>query len=198
MVSAPKCVSHQEILGFVQSQEAWIAKQRSKACVADLFEPDKSFQLFGQTVLLQHQRSHRGKALFQDQRLIIGGDASFFARRVKDFLCEEGLERFRQEADVFAGQLGVTIKSLTLRDTISRWGSCSSDGKISLSWRLSLMPVEIASYVVAHEVTHCKVHDHSPSFWQALSTLVSNSAQAQAWLKFYGPQIMKQGYIPHK
>lgn len=198
MISAPKRVTHREILGFVQSQEAWIAKQRSKASAADLFEPNKTFQLFGQSVLLQHLPTHRGKAVFQDQTLIIGGDAYFFARRVKDFICEEGLKRFRQEANVFARQLGVTIKSIALRDTISRWGSCSSDGKISLSWRLSLMPPEIATYVIAHEVTHCCIHDHSPSFWQTLASLVNNSDPAHAWLKFYGPQIMKKGYIPHK
>ena len=64
-----------------------------------------------------------------------------------------------------AAQLGVKPSRITVRDTPSRWGSCSSARSLSFSWRLILAPDFVLDYVVAHEVAHLREMNHSPRFW---------------------------------
>lgn len=87
-------------------------------------------------------------------------------------------------------QTGLTPKRLTLRDPKSRWGSCSSQGNISLSWRLFMTPPEVMEYVIIHELAHLKHMDHSKSFWQLVALHCPAYRQYIQWLKIHGSQIM--------
>lgn len=78
-----------------------------------------------------------------------------------------------------------TLPSFCLRDPISRWGSCSSDGKLMFSWRLVFAPVNVVEYVVAHECAHLLHHNHSDAFWKATHALHPDISVAKAWLKRY-------------
>lgn len=86
---------------------------------------------------------------------------------------------FRQQAGRFlperlehlAGDLGVRPARIRIRSQKKRWGSCSSDGEISLNWRLVLLPSELADYILIHELCHLRHMDHSPEFWSLVSTL---------------------------
>jgi predicted metal-dependent hydrolase len=92
-----------------------------------------------------------------------------------------------------AARLGVPFGRLTLRDTRSRWGSCSSTGALSFSWRLILAPAEVLDYLAAHEVAHLKEMNHSPAFWRVLRDLCPATDSAEAWLKRNGTGLHRFG-----
>src|SRR5204863_4110369 len=90
-----------------------------------------------------------------------------------------------------AGKLGVKPSRITVRDTASRWGSCSSARSLSFSWRLILAPDFVLDYVVAHEVAHLKEMNHSPRFWAHVKSLVGDMDAPQDWLKVNGRELQR-------
>ena len=88
-----------------------------------------------------------------------------------------------------AGALGVTPRSITIRDTTSRWGSCSRRGALSFSWRLVLAPPPALEAVVAHELCHLRVFGHSRAFWALLETRVPDHASWRRWLRTHAPEL---------
>lgn len=94
-----------------------------------------------------------------------------------------------------AARLRKVVKNLTvsIRDTKSRWGSCSHTGKICYSWRLILAPPEAMDYVVAHEVAHLKHLDHSDAFWNCCKQLSDNYEEGHYWMHNHGHELMRYG-----
>jgi hypothetical protein len=85
--------------------------------------------------------------------------------------------------------LGVTPARVTLRDTTTRWGSCSRKGALSFSWRLVLAPPEALDAVAAHELCHLRVFGHSKAFWTLLATRVPDHATWRRWLRRHAPEL---------
>ena len=85
--------------------------------------------------------------------------------------------------------LGVVPKSITIRDTTSRWGSCSRRGALSFSWRLILAPPAALDAVAAHELCHLRVFGHTPAFWGLLETRVADHAAWRRWLRRHAPEL---------
>src|SRR5579875_2477757 len=81
-----------------------------------------------------------------------------------------------------AAALGVSYSRITLRDQITRWGSCSSKGALSFNWRLVLAPHDVLDYVVVHEVCHLVEHNHGPGFWRLVERRRPAWREAKAWL----------------
>ena len=103
--------------------------------------------------------------------------------------------RERARADIeraierHASALGVTPASVTIRDTVTRWGSCSRKGALSFSWRLVLAPPEALDAVAAHELCHLRVFGHSGRFWALLATRVPDHAAWRRWLRRHAPEL---------
>ncbi|HEY1736472.1 MAG TPA: M48 family metallopeptidase, partial [Methylovirgula sp.] len=93
----------------------------------------------------------------------------------------------------YAAKLGVTPKRITLRDTTSRWGSCSSTGSLSFSWRLVMAPSFVLDYLAAHEVAHLIHLNHSPAYWKVVGKLNANVERGEAWLKNHGAGLLRFG-----
>ncbi len=89
-----------------------------------------------------------------------------------------------------ADMIDKTIKNVSIRDTKSRWGSCSQDGKMSFSWRLMFAPYTAADYVVAHEVAHLVHMDHSRQFWSLCKKLSLDFEGGKRWMKKNGNSLM--------
>jgi predicted metal-dependent hydrolase len=85
--------------------------------------------------------------------------------------------------------LGVHATSVTIRDTTSRWGSCSRRGALSFSWRLVLAPPEALDAVAAHEACHLRVFGHGPRFWALLASRVPDHAAWRTWLRRHAPEL---------
>jgi predicted metal-dependent hydrolase len=89
----------------------------------------------------------------------------------------------------FAERLGSKVRKITLRDTRSRWGSCSNDAKLMFSWRLVMAPEDVLAYVAAHEVAHLKHMNHSKDFWETVEYLFGPYKKERAWLKQNGSTL---------
>jgi hypothetical protein len=102
-------------------------------------------------------------------------------------------DRARRELPVrllaLAAQHGLTVSRITIRNQRSRWGSCGRDGHICLNWRLLLMPLSVADYVLIHELMHLRRMDHSPAYWRLVAAAYPDYASARAWLRRHGPSL---------
>lgn len=98
--------------------------------------------------------------------------------------------RVHETVRVEAARLGVTPRRIAIRDTTSRWGSCSTRGNLSFSWRLALAPRRILDYVVLHELCHLVHHDHSPRFWSLLERARPTYREERDWLSDHGWELL--------
>lgn len=106
------------------------------------------------------------------------------------FLRMHALQLLRQSCDRYADSLNRSYRMIALRDTRSRWGSCSSDGRLMFSWRLAMAPPEVLDYVAAHEVAHLVHMDHSPRFWAQVELLDPDYRKHRTWLRLHGQELM--------
>lgn len=125
--------------------------------------------------------------------LDVPGDPAFCARRLRDFLQKQAKQDLQHAARHYAEKLDVTITGLTLRDSKSRWGSCSATGRLNFSWRLIMAPPFVLDYLAAHEIAHRREMNHSARFWTLLDSLTPHVAEAEAWLKKEGPALHRYG-----
>jgi predicted metal-dependent hydrolase len=102
----------------------------------------------------------------------------------------EARARISLVAQSEAAALGVSYRRITLRDQVSRWGSCSSKGALSFNWRLVLAPHDVLDYVVVHEVCHLVEHNHGPEFWQLVESRRPGYRDSKAWLDAHGWEIL--------
>ncbi|WP_347139304.1 SprT family zinc-dependent metalloprotease [Paracoccus sp. SSK6] len=109
---------------------------------------------------------------------------------VQAFLKHMAMQQLRAACDRHAAALGRPYRAIVLRDTRSRWGSCTSDGRLMFSWRLAMAPPVVLDYVAAHEVAHLRHMDHSPRFWAAVAALMPDYARHRDWLKRHGSDLM--------
>ena len=113
--------------------------------------------------------------------------------RVRDHLVRFARQELARRARIHAARIGRTVTRITVRDTKSRWGSCSSSGSLSFSWRLILAPEPVLDYVVAHEVAHLAEMNHSARFWKLVRTMVADPATQRAWLKRHRAELLSYG-----
>jgi predicted metal-dependent hydrolase len=126
--------------------------------------------------------------------LRVGGPESGVARRIELFLKRRALDVMSREVRDYAGSAGVTATSVSVGDAGSRWGSCSSQGRIRLSWRLILAPPNVRRFVVAHEVAHLVHLDHSAKFKALEARLYGPGlSEAKAALRRMGPRLRRLG-----
>lgn len=125
--------------------------------------------------------------------IAVAADAPHVARRVRDFLAREAKRDLGEAVKRHAEALGIAGGKVTVRDTRSRWGSCSARGSLSFSWRLILAPPFVLDYLAAHEVAHLKEMNHSHRFWRIAHGLCPRLDEAEDWLKRHGAELHRYG-----
>ncbi|HEX2839851.1 SprT family zinc-dependent metalloprotease [Hyphomicrobium sp.] len=125
--------------------------------------------------------------------LHVYGRAEHAPRRLKDWLAREAHRDLAERVAIHAKQLGVAPKRIAVRDQTSRWGSCSTTGVLSFSWRLIMAPSEILDYVAAHEVAHLREMNHGPRFWALVAKTMPSLDEAKKWLQIYGMDLHRYG-----
>ena len=128
--------------------------------------------------------------------LRVSGHAEHAPRRLKDWLAKEAHKSLDERVRLHAKRLGVTPKRIAVRDQTSRWGSCSTTGVLSFSWRLIMAPPEILDYVAAHEVAHLREMNHGPRFWALVAKTMPDLDEAKRWLQIYGMDLHRYGALP--
>lgn len=121
--------------------------------------------------------------------LFLPGSVETLGARLKGFFKVQARERLAAASHYYASQLGRDICALSLRDTRSRWGSCTADGRLMYSWRLIMAPPEVLEYVAAHEVSHLVQMNHSAEFWAVVEGLMPDYQRHRKWLKANGARL---------
>ncbi len=111
--------------------------------------------------------------------------------RIKRFIINFAKEKLTALSHEKAALINKKIISVDVKDTASRWGSCSQDGKLCFSWRLIFAPLEAFDYVVAHEVAHLLHMDHSPNFWIECEDLSANYSRGKSWMKRHSGELIR-------
>ena len=109
--------------------------------------------------------------------------------RLKVFLKDRARAKFLAASTAYAGQVGREFTKITLRDTRSRWGSCTATGNLMYSWRLIMAPSDVLEYVAAHEVSHLVELNHSPAFWGLVQQIYGDHAAQRKWLRNHGAKL---------
>ena len=128
-----------------------------------------------------------------DGEIRVRGDPLCLAHRERDHLARTARAEINPRARRLAARVGREVAQVNVRDTRSRWGSCSAQGSLSFSWRLIFAPEPVLDYVVAHEVAHLVEMNHGPRFWALVARLVPDSAGPRAWLKRHRTRLLSYG-----
>lgn len=192
-VVTPAGTPEAEALAFVARHAEWVRARAAKLPAPTPFVDGAEIPVQGVPCRIEHDPAHRGAPILRDGRLIVGGAAAFLARRVRDWLIARARAEIAPRAHAHAAALGAKVSAVTLRDTKSRWGSCSAAGRLSFSWRLIFAPPWVLNYVTAHEAAHLKEMNHSPRFWALCESLTPDAQAARAWLKTEGARLFRYG-----
>jgi predicted metal-dependent hydrolase len=193
-LSMPWRHSARVALDWVAGQRPWIEQQLAAAPAGMPFRNGAVFRVEGENCRIVHQpKARRGICLVEDE-LHVGGPLESVPAAVERWLRALARARLSEQAATIAGVAGVTVRSVSVGDPVSRWGSCSSSGAIRFSWRLILAPPEVLRFVVAHEVAHRLHMDHSPAFKAAEERLFGGPvAAARSELRRLGPSLRAIG-----
>lgn len=129
-----------------------------------------------------------------DQAFLVPEGAGRLPARLGAHLRAMARERLAEATARHAAALGRPHGRITLRDTRSRWGSCTHEGNLMFSWRLIMAPPAVLDYVVAHEVAHLAHMDHSPRFWAACARLCPGYEAPRRWLRQHGAALHRYGF----
>jgi predicted metal-dependent hydrolase len=183
---------------FAQKHGGWIAARLDRLPKAAPFADGILVPLRGAPHRIVHRRGVRGTVWTEtdpdgERLLCVAGKAPHIDRRISDFLRREAGRDLEAASLRCASELGVRIKRVAVRDQSSRWGSCSTTGALSFSWRLILAPSLVLDYLAAHEVAHLVEMNHSPRFWRLVQRLCPDHERAKAWLDGHGPDLHRYG-----
>lgn len=174
---------------FVSSHSDWIVRTLQQVPLRKSLRSGVMLPILGQMTRVVSVPDLPAPFALKDDRLEIGAGASPFALRVEMALRKIVRNELTELADYKASQLGRRINRITLRDTKSRWGSCSSEHNLMFSWRLVFAPYEVLNYVVSHEVAHLRHMNHSPRFWECVDQLCPDYLDWKDWLRFHGSEL---------
>jgi hypothetical protein len=183
---------------FAQRHGAWIAARLGRLPKAAPFHHGTLVPLRGHEHKIVHRAGSRGTVWTETrdsgERIIcVAGEPEHVDRRVHDFLKREARKDLQKAALHYAEALGVKVKRISIRDQSSRWGSCTSAGSLSFSWRLILAPAYVLDYLAAHEVAHLVEMNHSARFWKVVGKVCPSTERAKTWLDTHGNDLHRYG-----
>lgn len=189
-VTAPRHVPTDEVIKFLQGHQQWLSNALSDVTPHALVGEGSILPFRGENCQVHFHGSMRGPVQKCAQGFLrVGGRQDRVAAKLLAFFKEAARAELAAQVPELAWEIGKSAGKITLRDTRSRWGSCTSAGDLMFSWRLIMAPPEVLRYVAAHEVAHLQHMDHSPAFWDVVALLMPDYREPRAWLKKNGASL---------
>ena len=197
-VTAPRRITLTEIDNAIRAKQRWILTKLHERGERRALRQEKppvqwidgaALPFMGGDIILRLQPAERSHCVFDAElrELCIGVVAGLaewqLKERVRIWLQAEAKRVFTERLAVYAVQLGVSYRTMTLSSAGTRWGSCTVDGSIRLNWRLIHFSLPLIDYVVAHELAHLLEMNHSPRFWAKVESVYPDYDGAKAALR---------------
>jgi predicted metal-dependent hydrolase len=193
VVVLPMGVSVFEAERFVLRQRDWIAGKLEALPGGVPFVAGQLVPLLGEPHEIRHLPTARRGVWAEAGAIHVSGLAEHVGRRVGDFLRSEARRAVLPRAHAMAATIGRKVARIAIRDTRSRWGSCTAAGDLAFSWRLVMAPEWVLHYLIAHEVAHLAEMNHGPDFWRLVEALAGDPRPPRRWLKANGPALHRYG-----
>ncbi|EJF79282.1 Protein of uncharacterised function DUF45 [Candidatus Bartonella washoeensis] len=197
-LTTPPAISLCAVQCFMEKHRSWLEERLSHIFISSensYLKEGTRIPLLGVAHVIMRKEGRGVSEIIagnmgQEPQIIVYGHLEYLPRRVADVLKKQAEIIIMPLVKKYAHKVDRKVKSVCYKDTKSRWGSCSTAGRLSFSWRLVMAPKEIIEYVVAHEVAHLVEMNHGLKFWALCEKLCPGSKVHQAWLK-------KNGYMLH-
>lgn len=191
-LKVPKGTSIQDVDTALALRDGWIDRFIAQLEVRKQkpLQIGETIPFKGQTVWITHDPGV--SAVDHDgETLRVGGGADQWRSYLEKYLRHQARVSLMEAVQTYADELGVAPKKIAIRDTKSRWGSCSTSGTLSFSWRSIMAPPPVLHYLAAHEVSHMRHMDHSPAFWDRVAECMVDWPLWRDWLHLHGSELMK-------
>jgi predicted metal-dependent hydrolase len=197
LLTVPRYGRWAEAKAFLERHTPWLAERMERSVKPVAFVRGAIVPLRGVNHRIVPTGRVRGiveVGVQEDERvLFVPGAVEHRARRLIDWLKTEAHKDLTRRVKVHAAALGVEVKSIAMRSQATRWGSCSSTGKLNFNWRLILAPAYVLDYVAAHEVAHLVEMNHSDKFWATVEKTLPGMERGREWLRVHGRELMVYG-----
>ena len=198
-VTLPPGIGREEGLDLIHRRQSWVLGGLDALPPRVPFAAGAHVPFLGRDHLIRHQQGRGVPVLRAGDIITVTGRAEHLARRLSDWFRQQARNEIMPRIDQKAALLGPLdpegrrAGQVSIRDTRSRWGSYAVNGGFSFSWRLVIAPEFVLDYVVAHEVAHMKIMDHSARFWAVVERLADDVQGARDWLKTHGDAVHRYG-----
>lgn len=179
---------------FINAQKNWIEDRIAALSPKIMITDGASIPFMGaeHIIDIKHHLKRTTDICACDNAIQIHTSRPDPTNNLKRWMIQQAQDVISPLAHQKAKTIGKTITKIDFRDPTSRWGSCSSDGRLMFSWRLIMTDPDILDYVVAHEVAHLTHMDHSKQFWDLCYDLADGDAdKARDWLRTHGNSLMR-------
>jgi predicted metal-dependent hydrolase len=197
VLTMPPRGSLKQAKSFAEKNTGWIEARLKRLPGPIPFADGATIPLRGEPHCIAHRASARGTVWIEagdnGPLVCVAGKREHIARRLRDFLKAEARRDLTAASRKYASLLGVTIRSIAVRDTASRWGSCSYRGTLSYSWRLIFAPPFVLDYLAAHELAHRLELNHSKRYWKIVDGVFAERKRAESWLRANGARLHRYG-----
>jgi predicted metal-dependent hydrolase len=186
-LTLPPWVGLAEARRFVAERAGWLCARRADLPARVPVGPGAVLPLGGVPLRIVAGQGRGIRIL--GETLSVPGPSAGAGARIRAFVIHRARADAVACATRHARALGRSVPPIRLADPRARWGSCSTDGRVMLSWRLAMAPDFVLDYVAAHEVAHLAHMDHSRAFWAVLARLYPDRDRARDWLKANGAAL---------
>ncbi len=193
VITLPLRSSRRAGLALLHAHEDWVSERLEALPQKLALEPGATVPVHGLPHEILRIPGGRGGAWVEDGKILVTGQPEFLARRVSDCLKRLARQHLTAMAVETAQRAALRPKTVRIKDTRSRWGSCAPDGTLAFCWRLICAPAFVQDYVVAHEVAHLRHMNHGPQFWNLTEQLTPHRPAATAWLASDGVRLLRIG-----
>jgi hypothetical protein len=198
IVRAPESIPDQQIEDIIDTKRPWIYRNltewkdlNSKRVLRE-YRNGEGFFYLGRSYRLSLVTDQKEPLLLKGGRfclrrdLVDNGDIEAAKAAFRDYYIVRGQERISQRVGYYAPKVGVTPRSIDVRELASRWASCSPNGNLAFHWKCMMAPQTIIDYIIVHELCHFHHLDHTNAFWNEVDKVISDYRERKAWLRKHG------------
>lgn len=197
IVIVPQTLSDLRIQSLVNQRRRWINKKLALQSQVVPYKPKEfisgeAFSYLGRNYRLKLTRKHSDNVKLKNGYFMVGRSPKkedHIRLALEAWYKSHATQRLTEKTQRYAELLGVTPRTVTIKDFKTKWGSCSVRDEIAFNWRIIMAPHSVIDYVVAHELCHLIEHNHSAKFWNALEKITPDYRNKKTWLRMNGQHL---------